>query len=315
MPPVIRRLPPSTLAAYSDTIRLVFEEQRVSPREAGFAIRPLENEDVDAVLQMLTEAFGAGFDHQWFQWKHRHGPWGPSLGWVADSGSGLLGVRLFLPWRLRERDTIYRAFRPCDTVTAPEARGRGVFRSLTEHAIAHLDDDVDFLFNTPNEKSRPGYLKMGFVEWGEVSQRVSIVLPRRAALIDDPKPVSQWSGVKTLMDDRFLAWRYRDCPGWHYSTFGMESEGPNGIVCRIRSWHGIRLMVVSELWGEARQRVDLVRGAAHELGARMMWYGEPFPGVGVPLLRRSRTTITRYDNRAGHPGQQALSLGDVEDVL
>lgn len=74
-------------------------------------------------------------------------------------------------------------------------------------------------------------------------------------------------------------------------------------------------MVVSELWGEARQRVDLVRGAAHELGARMAWCGEPYPDVGIPLLRRSSTTVTRYDIRAGHPGPQALSLGDVEDVL
>lgn len=291
------------------------EEERIPAGETGYAIRPMESEDVDAVLQMLTETFGSGFDHQWFQWKHRDGPWGPSLGWVADGGSGLLGVRLFLPWRLRERDRVYRALRPCDTVTVPEARGRGVFRSLTEHAIGSLNDDVDLLFNTPNANSKPGYLKMGFAEWGEVRQRVSIVLPRRTVLTDDPKPASQGSGVRTDIDDRFLTWRYRDCPGWDYSTFGMEGEDFNGIVNRVRTWHGMRLMVVSELWGGTRQRVDLVRGAAHELGARMVWYGEPFPDVGVPLLRRSSTTVTRYDIRAGDPGPQALSLGDVEDVL
>lgn len=293
----------------------MFEEERLSPDEAGYAIRPMENEDVDAVLQILTEAFGSGFDHQWFQWKHRDGPWGPSLGWVADAGSGLLGVRLFLPWRLRERDRVYRALRPCDTVTAPEARGRGVFRSLTEHAIGSLDDDVDFLFNTPNANSRPGYLKMGFAEWGELRQRVSFVLPRRTVLTDAPKPVSEESGVRTDTDGRFLAWRYRECPGWEYSTFGLESEDANGIVGRVRTWHGMRLMVVSELWGEARQRAALVRGAAHELGARVAWYGEPFPGVGFPSLRRPSTTVTRYDIRAADPGLQALSLGDVEDVL
>lgn len=271
--------------------------------------------DIEQVLRILTDTIDQRFDHDWFSWKHREGPWGPSPGWVAQDGSGLLGVRLFLAWRLRERGSTYTARRPCDTVTVPEARGRGVFRSLTEHAIASLDEDVDFLFNTPNTNSKPGYLKMGFAEWGEVRQRVSLVSPRREELTDDPDPTREELGVRTDADRRFLNWRYHACHGQDYRLFGLAGEVANGLVCRVRAWRGMRLMVVSELWGDARQKSHLVMGAAHEVGVRLAWFGEPFPEVGFPSLTRAATSVTRYDLRTWKPGALSLSLGDVEDVL
>jgi hypothetical protein len=294
---------------------LVIEEGRGHTNDTGFEIRPMVSDDMESVLRVLTDTFGTGFDHDWFTWKHREGPWGPSPGWVAQDGSGLLGVRLLLPWRFREGDRVYRAHRPCDTVTAPEARGRGVFRSLTEHAISSLEEDVDFLFNTPNTNSKPGYLKMGFVEWGEVRQRLSLIWPRRAELTDDPDPTREEAGVRTDADRRFLTWRYDTCPGRDYRLLGLAGETGNGLVCRIRLWRGMRLMVVSELWGHARQRTTLINGAAHEVGARLAWFGEPFPHTGFPSLTRPGTSVTRYDLRSPEPGPLSLSLGDVEDVL
>ena len=59
---------------------------------------------------------------------------------------------------------IHRAVRAVDTITAPEARGRGVFTRFTLAILSNeitRDDDVSFVFNTPNDQSRPGYLKMG----------------------------------------------------------------------------------------------------------------------------------------------------------
>ena len=95
---------------------------------------------------------------------------------------GLIGVRLFLPWRFRQGQSVYRALRPCDTVTVPRARGMGVFRSLTETAMNAVGDDIDFYFNTPNRQSRPGYLKMGYVQWTSVVQHAGVVISRRARL-------------------------------------------------------------------------------------------------------------------------------------
>ena len=44
-----------------------------------------------------------------------------------------------------------------------EAWGRGVFRALTMHALDELHArGVSFVFNTPNDQSRPGYMNMGW---------------------------------------------------------------------------------------------------------------------------------------------------------
>src|SRR5690606_26010522 len=67
------------------------------------------------------------------------------------------------------------AVRAVDTATDPEYRGRGLFRLLTLGAVADLTREGDaFVFNTPNDSSRPGYLSMG---WSPVRRLPVGVLP------------------------------------------------------------------------------------------------------------------------------------------
>jgi GNAT superfamily N-acetyltransferase len=294
------------------------EEMGVLGEESDFDIRTLAPEDVEPVLGMLNQTFNTSFDQEWVEWKHRRGPWGPSPGWVAHDDRGLVGVRLFLPWRLTESDRVHRALRPCDTVTASRARGRGVFRALTEHAVRSVEAEADLLFNTPNPNSRPGYLKMGFVEGGVVDQRVGLVRPRKVDVSGRPVPPASESGLRTQLDSSFLTWRYEDCPTTQYWLFGLPRESGNGLVCRLRRWKGMRLMVVSEVWGDVRQRASLLAGAAHEMGARLAWMAEPLRGSLRISAARPGTLVTRYDLRSdgeNPPGDIALSLGDIEDVL
>ena len=60
-----------------------------------------------------------------------------------------------------------------DTATHPDFQRRGIFSRLTEAAVeAARDDGVDLVFNTPNEKSGAGYLKMGWQEVGPIGVMV-----------------------------------------------------------------------------------------------------------------------------------------------
>ena len=68
-----------------------------------------------------------------------------------------------------------------DTATDPEHHGRGIFRALTTQGVERLaDDGVAWVFNTPNDASRPGYLKMGWTAIGALP--VSIVARSPLAL-------------------------------------------------------------------------------------------------------------------------------------
>jgi GNAT superfamily N-acetyltransferase len=131
-----------------------------------------------------------------FAWKHDANPFGPSPIWVAEADGVLVGVRAFLRWRFRRPEGgIASAVRAVDTATHPDARGRGVFTRLTLDALEDLRaDGVDFVFNTPNEQSRPGYLKMGWQVVGRVPVTVRPSGPAGAVrTLRARTPADKWS--------------------------------------------------------------------------------------------------------------------------
>src|SRR5699024_2674537 len=120
---------------------------------------------------LARETLGWGDDdrhRQLFRWKHDENEFGPSPRWVAVAGDRVVGFRTMMRWRFRHPShRPLTAVRAVDTATAPDFQGRGIFRSLTMTAIEQLQEQhVDFVFNTPNDQSLPGYLKMGWTELG-----------------------------------------------------------------------------------------------------------------------------------------------------
>ena len=139
----------------------------------GLTVRRAVDGDRPAVLALLADSLGWARDDSFadfFDWKHRQNPFGPSPAWVAVADDEIVGFRTFLRWEFEHPDRRRRrAVRAVDTATAPAYQGRGVFRALTTTAVAELTDDgVDFVFNTPNDQSRPGYLRMGWFDVGRL---------------------------------------------------------------------------------------------------------------------------------------------------
>ncbi|HYL52015.1 MAG TPA: GNAT family N-acetyltransferase, partial [Acidimicrobiia bacterium] len=135
-------------------------------RVAAVSVRRAVPEDRPAVLELLARSLGWSRSPEFtefFEWKHERNVFGTSPGWVAVVEGRIVGFRTFLRWEFEHPDgRIRRAVRAVDTATAPDQQGRGIFRRLTLAAIDDLRSvGVDFVFNTPNDKSRPGYLKMG----------------------------------------------------------------------------------------------------------------------------------------------------------
>ena len=106
-----------------------------------------------------------------FNWKHVDNAFGESPSWVATTGDGdIVGLRVFMRWEFcGPEGRTYRAVRAVDTATHPDFQGRGIFTKLTLAGVEELTaDGVDLVFNTPNDKSMPGYLKMGWSQVGSV---------------------------------------------------------------------------------------------------------------------------------------------------
>src|SRR5262245_52952288 len=147
---------------------------------ADVQIRRASGDDLPMVLELARSALGwTDPDTSFLEWKHLENPFGESPMWVAEIDGRVVGFRGFVRWELQTPDgRMLRAVRAVDTATAPDVQGRGIFTRLTLGALDELrGEGVDLVFNTPNDKSLPGYVKMG---WHEVGRLRAVVRPTRA---------------------------------------------------------------------------------------------------------------------------------------
>lgn len=221
--------------------------------------------DDPSVVALLCRTLGWSDDerhHELFSWKHRTNPFGPSPGWVAEGDEGIVGFRAFMRWRFTTDERPVSTVRAVDTATDPRAQGRGVFRALTMRGVDELSAmGVDWIFNTPNKRSAPGYLSMGWQEVGRLSLSIKprswLALPRLAGA---RKPAELWSvptaagedvcsvfeersALEQLVNDRphqhgrvhtdstveYLSWRYGAGPV-AYRAFLPGKEVKDGVV-------------------------------------------------------------------------------------
>lgn len=130
-------------------------------------VRPSDQNDVLELMRItLGEKQTTRKTAEYWSWKHVENPFGASYALCAEDPSTrqMVGLRPLMHWRFVDRaGTEYTAVRPVDTATHPEHQRRGIFSSLTRLAIEDLGrTETAFIFNTPNDNSRPGYLKMGW---------------------------------------------------------------------------------------------------------------------------------------------------------
>jgi hypothetical protein len=231
--------------------------------QAIVGIRAYSPTDLRAVLDLLQAALGAGpvrdRTSSFFRWKHFDNPFGHSYLVVAEDDGRIVGLRAFMRWRFVAGDRRISAVRAVDTATHPASQGRGIFSRLTLSALDDLAGDTDLIFNTPNEKSLPGYLKMGWEIVGEVPIRVRVRRPirllrhrrsvRSTETAADPGPAVVADGVGDVLEDgediaellrdseanegaiataktvEYLRWRFADAPDLGYRAIREDRHG------------------------------------------------------------------------------------------
>ncbi len=263
-------------------------------------LRPYLDEDEARVLELLDTSLGGGpagtRPAAFFRWKHLENPFGRSYLLLAEAEGRVVGLRAFMRWEFRVGERTVRAVRAVDTATHPEHQGRGIFRRLTLRALEDLRRDADLVFNTPNAKSLPGYLKMGWREVGRVPVGVRVRRPVRfvrglrslgsnpglepgleimaetaAEALADGEATSELLGdapadghLATPRDLGYLRWRYATAPLLDYRAV-REHEGGRlkGLAFfRVRSRGRLREATVAEILvadGDAQTARRLLR--------------------------------------------------------
>jgi GNAT superfamily N-acetyltransferase len=328
---------------------------RTTAVEKDVTIRLASVSDRPSVLRLLEASLGWGSDERYaefFAWKHEQSPFGPSPAWVAMDGDGqLLGFRTFLRWEFECDSGLVRAARAVDTATRPDVQRRGVFSRLTRTAIEALrSDGVAFVFNTPNQQSLPGYIRMGWQQVGRLPVGARAVSVGRWARIARARcPAERWSlpsrggvpasdaladraplerllanlddakGLRTRMTVEFLRWRY-GLPALQYRivTAGPTMED-GAAVFRLRRRGRAVEAVICDLLAPGDQRTlrrELCRFVLAVSGADYaVRVGRPTSTRDFLALPRQGPLLTwRALAETSMPTLRRwdLSLGDVE---
>jgi GNAT superfamily N-acetyltransferase len=317
-------------------------------QRSGVLVRRATEADDQAVVALLSDGLGWGsgdLPGQFFRWKHRANPFGQSWAWVAVADGRVVAYRSFMPWEFRAPDgSVRHAARAVDTVVDATHRRQGLFRRLTLHGIEEMTSSgVEFVFNTPNENSRPGYVSMGWSLAGRIPVAIKprglSVLRRGAA------PVSkQWSvpsdvglpagealageagralagnhrredATATRVTAEFLRWRLA-FPALHYRFMPISRDpSDGGVVFRVRRrGTGLVAVVIEALCLSRRDAgvlmASIVRQAKvdYAIVGRHSQVGRtvPAPGRGPVVTLRSLATEPPSANSL------ALTMSDGE---
>lgn len=242
-----------------------------SPEADRLTIHRAGPDDRDAIIALARASLGwrdGDPNEAFFAWKHDENPFGQSPAWLSKTPEGrLAGLRVFLRWRfVTPSGDRLSAVRAVDTATHPDFQGRGIFTSLTLGALPDLrEDGVDNVFNTPNDKSRPGYLKMGWSQVGRVpvgirlaslsaapriarsrtgaelwSEESDVGIAAPEALADSDalatllRSVPAARGTTTDRSPEYLQWRYRFAPLRYRAVLLGDSVTDGVVIVRFR---------------------------------------------------------------------------------
>jgi predicted N-acetyltransferase YhbS len=286
-------------------------------------IRAAEKGDMEAVLRLLNEVFGAqqrsSFrrNERFWNWKYLENPFGQSLLTVAEVDGRIVGVDNLWPWEFEYRGSLIRAVQPCDSAVHPDFRGKGIFTSMRTFGLEQAwMQEYELVFNYPNQGSLPVNLSLGWHYLGRILWRVRILKPLavlsarhstgqtdplqpdESCRIDPPRIHQVVSNtppdpalIRIHRKPGFHAWRYEKHPSRSYGMVSVEHGDRSTVAIFTVNQKGpFREMVVVDLLGDPSGTLPVIRKAMKT--ARRM-------GVAYLALMDTPEFATRNLWRAG----------------
>jgi hypothetical protein len=312
-------------------------------------IRPSTSKDKPAIIDLLRKSLGESTipkSEALWSWKHEQNPFGQSYVLIAEENDMLIGLRAFMQWEWRWNDQVFKAIRAVDTATDPGHQGKGIFKKLTLKQIELCkQDNIQFVFNTPNSQSMPGYLKMGWKVQGKMPLKIMALRPAAtlARVLLQKKPSSgavssgteDWStvlqcfdkltplpirGVHTPYSTSYIQWRYANNPLFPYSF--LTDYKNYLLIYRIKEHSRFSELRITDFFvfnkeialkRSIRKAVQrLARETSADLltisGNQLVAYKDQLPRFGLIPVRNAGPSITLRDVTAGDSFNQFMNM-------
>jgi GNAT superfamily N-acetyltransferase len=199
-----------------------------------YTVRWFDPSDREPFLSLYEQTFGGGSE-AWFRWKYVDNPrvsHVPIL--VATADGEFAGARAQVPFLMRAGDDTALAMRFGDTMVHPDHRRRGVFSRLTERALDHYAEmPVQFCYNVPNDRSRPGFLKAGGEAVADLPSFYRIQRPGALAASADDDRLATAARLAAPAARTYLAARDRLAAAPENATVVRHAELPVSLLAAL----------------------------------------------------------------------------------
>ena len=305
-------------------------------------LRKAIDQDRDAIVALLTSSLGNTSSPKsianW-TWKHEHNPFGKSEVMVSAGDNSLSGIRAMMPWVWQAGQQQFQTYRAVDTATHPDFQGKGIFKKLTQNMVGHLQSvGSDFIFNTPNSQSLPGYLKMGWQEWGRI--KVSIIpyflirflssnTSNQGIGIEETEILcSQWNEMQartgrlfTPKSPAYLRWRYLDNPVIDYHCHADQDFFIAAYIKRHKKFVELRISELICIQNNPKIKsrlIGVLKTLTKDTKVHLITLSEEacrnlrLPGLTLPV--GPKLTIRKLSDQTVIPAllQWSPALGDLE---
>lgn len=309
-------------------------------------IREATEQDIPEILEVLRASLGETSSKKTeavWRYKHVENPFGKSLVLVAVENDSIIGVRALMRWKWQLGKKVFSTFRAVDTATHPKHQGKGVFKKLTLQAIEIVKENGDdFIFNTPNTQSLPGYLKMGWESVNKLKIQIKLANPihwltnyRSETFYDidnidcgdqATNLIPKFNNLKagenklfTLKSLEYLQWRYENNPLQKYEVKGDQDYYIAGYIKEHKYFKELR--ITEHIFNDDTgfQKINRVvnelskKFGAHIITSEGLNSGFGFPGNYGPVLTlRDVNLSSNLKNKLMLLNNWSYSLGDLE---
>lgn len=215
------------------------------------------DKDVDGVINLIKKNLDPNYSKDFFLWKHYRNPFGKSISMVAMEHERIVAVVFYMRYNFQNiRGESIRTIRPLDVCTDKEQRGKGLFKVLLKECLKK-NTDYDMLFSTPNKKSFPEFIKLGWSPLVKFKFCIGLIIPFKgteALRVENywpnsfnSKNLNTHEYFSTGTSEKFLAWRYQDTEYFIKKILKNNQEG--FIIYRIGKIKGVKCLILCDYTG------------------------------------------------------------------
>lgn len=283
--------------------------------------------DVPEIVDLLRISLSKINTEEHFIWKHFKNPFGKSYGLLACDKEKIVGIRMFMFWNFRKDENIIKAIRPVDTFTHPEYRGKGIFKKLTLSGLDYCKEKYDIVFNTPNNKSLPRYLKMGWHENPtQSSYCLGLVFPTGTSKEIRLKKISSddigfsnleldFTYWRTNITEEFIRWRYAASI---YEKVFFNFNGSSGyVIYRIQKIKGFKVLILVDYIGKRSYADKVIKALAYKNNIILVYYlnNGSISIDPIIFMKRYKSVVVYRDDPSLIISRVIFSIGDLEGRL